>query len=136
MTTTRGLPPETSGAESTTTRPHGPERTSLAASPVYQIGTALCNNAAIRQKEIERMDAQQARAKMADLFGHGWQGDFSEATGIHRVSLSKQLIGDRIPDSIAGHIEWLCATPPGKWPERWQKLAARAKANAAKQKAA
>lgn len=93
-------------------------------------------DAAIRQKEIERMDAQQARAKMAALLGHGWQGDFSEATGIHRVSLSKQLIGDRIPDSIAGHIEWLCSTPTAKWPERWQKLVARAKAHAAKSKAA
>lgn len=78
------------------------------------------------------MDAQEARKRMADLFGHGWQGDFSEVVGLHFTNLSKQLAADRLNPSLAGHIEWLCSTPPARWPARWSKLADRAKAHKAK----
>jgi hypothetical protein len=72
------------------------------------------------------MTAQEARDKMADLLGRGWQADFSEAIGIHPVSLTKQLTYDRLPEALSGHIEWLRATPVADWPARWHKLAARA----------
>jgi hypothetical protein len=74
--------------------------------------------------------ADYIAARFQALFGHGWRGDLAEAVGITLPRLSDQFTEDRVAASIIGHLEWLEANPPAKWPARWAKLADRAKAKA------
>ena len=75
---------------------------------------------------------ESIKDRLSALCGYGAQGDFAEAAGIHPVNLSKQISKGEIDPMLLGHVEWLESTPPNKWPARWAKLAARAKAHAKK----
>jgi hypothetical protein len=71
--------------------------------------------------------------RLTALCGYGSQADFAEAAGIHFTNLSKQIAKGEVDHMILGHLEWLEATPIKQWPDRWIKLADRAKAKTKKE---
>jgi hypothetical protein len=75
---------------------------------------------------------QSFKERLTALCGYGAQGDFAEAAGIHHVNLSKQIAKGGVDATLLGHLEWLEAVPPAKWPDRWAKLRERAKAKTKK----
>lgn len=71
--------------------------------------------------------------RLTAVCGYGSQSDFAEAAGIHFTNLSKQIAKGEVDPTLIAHLEWLEVTPIAKWPERWSKLATRAKAKAKKE---
>lgn len=71
--------------------------------------------------------------RLTAICGYGAQADFSEAAGIHFTNLSKQISKGSVDPMIEAHLQWLESVPIAKWPDRWSKLAARAKARAKKE---
>ena len=65
---------------------------------------------------------QTFKERLLAIGGHGSLSIFAEAAGIHVTNLSKQIGKGAVDPTLCAHLEWLEATPPAKWPDRWIKL--------------
>ncbi len=83
-------------------------------------------------QETPLTQASQIEARYSALFGYGWKRDLAEAIQITLPRLSDQFTNDTVKGAAIVALEFLEATPPARWPARWHKLAARAKAHAKK----
>lgn len=72
-------------------------------------------------------------ARFEAVFGYGWRGDFAAALRIRRPTITEQFTMNRIQPWTIAMLEFFEATPIKWWPDRWIKLADRAKAKTKKE---
>lgn len=78
-------------------------------------------------------DTESIAARFDAVFGYGWRSDMAAALGIRAPTISEQFSRGRVQPWMIALLEFFEATPVAKWPDRWSKLAARAKARAKKE---
>lgn len=78
-------------------------------------------------------DPEQIAARFEAVFGYGWRADFAAALGIRGPTITEQFSMNRVQPWLVAMLEFFETTPVAKWPDRWSKLAARAKAKTKKE---